>query len=175
MLCYCKFADFDAWPSIIHSAKSPYLPDLLTLASCFLCRPSPVLSLFSAGRTGQQDDLLPEFDVEIMPGTATHLQLLSHCLPSSSFFLMPPDVRFPLTNQNSLWLTKILFIPESVLTRNFHIMTKNVQKECLTQPETRHSQLLKIHKKGITDSQLFYILYILSWFELQRGICVDLK
>lgn len=26
----------------------------------------------SAGRTGQQDDLLPEFDVEIMPGMAPH-------------------------------------------------------------------------------------------------------
>lgn len=29
----------------------------------------------SAGRTGQPDDLLPEFDVEFMPGTASRLPL----------------------------------------------------------------------------------------------------
>lgn len=54
----------------------------------------------SAGRTGQQDDLLPEFDVEIMPGMA--LILLSPCLAS---FSLPVACSFTFTDQSKLSLT----------------------------------------------------------------------
>lgn len=57
----------------------------------------------SAGRTGQQDDLLPEFDVEIMPGMASHATVLSAChLPARllrSVFTFTDHSTLSLTNK----------------------------------------------------------------------------
>lgn len=60
----------------------------------------------SAGRTGQPDDLLPEFDVEIMPGTASRPAPLS---PSSGFSVatqhFTDQSNSSLTNQVNSHLT----------------------------------------------------------------------
>lgn len=69
--------------------------------SCFLL-PLPAFTCalhFSAGRTGEQHDLLPEFDVEIMPGMAPSAAP-SFSLPGILFCLFTNAIR-GLYNQQS--------------------------------------------------------------------------
>lgn len=89
-----------AWPLIIC-----LLPNLLICLTFWLPLPLPAFTCplpLSAGRTGEQQDLLPEFDLEIMPGTVPTLHV---CLSAWHFpaFLLPPDV------SNSNWPDKTLF------------------------------------------------------------------
>lgn len=91
MLNSCMFADFNVAWALNHPLHN--LSFAWPFDSCFLL-PLPAFTCaltLSAGRTGQQDDLLPEFDVEIMPGTAAHPHfcLTAWCLLAS---LLPPNV-----------------------------------------------------------------------------------
>lgn len=145
MLCYCVFAEVcpfsssvGAWPLIIHSATKFFHFARPFDFFCFLL-PLPAFTCalpLSAGRTGQQDDLLPEFDVEIMPGTAPRLH---SCLAASHLLasLTPPHVRFSPTNQK-LSLTN---------NTHIHLSSDATLQEPLIQPDITHELLLKPHKE----------------------------